>query len=679
MAFKTNKLSLNRYIVLVVLAASLLSIALLCAVIGIQSPLLDRAMYSDRFRELPSRAARVLQKLTVEQRIACNFLVSNFPGDTDTERQAPLVAAQTDTIMEVQNLFAYYTPIVSAADDSTDPSLLFPFAAILEVQAATLKRTQTPGQISIVYQLAKQRMIQVLMGAVLRTSALRHSSSFTDFAMSNVLFSDALERAALNANLRNNVLREDGLTLLINIETNFQTQCSIFLGVTSDEDSYALLSAMQSASRRTVDTLKTLISFPPTWSSQLEPADVTSDELTQALSEVLLKFIVRQDEILQHTYRPTLLYGVIIACCIAGVVFVLVPLALALRKLTWSSLTKEIDLERDHYIDTLGRSYDRTIRFLNSLVRLDIANMKGAEGKSVQPVEREVYALEQHVKTLLRLLNPVVPRWRSLQPTPPMGAPPVPRKLVAVPSSILVIDMRSYHIRPTGETIKTYPTTMSNLLHGISSIVESVDGVVQEVSATRIVVAWNLIATNADHEMSACRAAIAVSKAYSTETAPLRSAIVTGQIMAGVVGSDTFRPFVVLGKPLMLAGHLIKVAHAHHVTACVDTATFSTLDSQQFLTRPLEVLAVPGEGRDVEYVTVHELVCQSSRSYSDGRRISWNQAFDAFVGGDFTKAIPLLKEYQKTYGNNRSIQRLMALMMVGESSTAVADLQDFYL
>ena len=679
------RLRQHRHIVLLIGAASILIIGFMSALVALEAPLLDDARNAERYHELPLRAATVIKLLAHEQRVACDFVTRPFPGGTDSERQLQLVSAQRETMSEINGLFQHYSDLFIGEDAGAfaGPSEVFPFAAVAEVQSMTLKRTLTPGQLSVHYQLAKQRAVQLLLGAASRMSAPRHSSSISAVIMANLLFAEAAERIVLVSALRHSHLTEESLAQILELENLIQFQCAMYQGITrGDTLITGLIRSLQDGSRDTVNILKGFVRFPSTWVSYIGNADVTSEEIAGALPVVLQTFLDRQENIILNTSGTTVEYAASIGLSVCIIILVLIALFISFRRLCLSTLAKEAEAEQAAHIDVLGGSYHRVLRFLGSIIRLDVAHIRSTEGKAVQTTERDVYALEHHIKKVMRLMHPAVPRWRSLLVSPDgshsplFRGGPVPRELVTLPTTILMIDLSAYQVRPTGESIKTYPAVVSALLQSIAAIVEGVGGVLHEVSGTRAVVGWNLTVPNADHEMSACHAVIAIQRLRGYDAVPLRFSIATGQVMAGISGSDAFKPFVLLGTPVTLAVHLLKVAQIHGVSAVVDTATFSTLDSQQFLTRPLEAIAMINSAQGTDMVTVHELICAESHADRDGRLLLWGKAFDALSSGSFDDSLSFLREYRGRYGTSKSALRMSAMALQKRPLSTIADLQD---
>lgn len=316
----------------------------------------------------------------------------------------------------------------------------------------------------------------------------------------------------------------------------------------------------------------------------------------------------------------------------------------------------------------LESSYRRMISFVDAIATLNVKEIKIAEGKHVQPAERDVYTLEAPTRQLLGFLHPLLPSVRLVAQNATEGgdtsaplpvAEIVPRHMRHAMVSLLFMDIDSWQSRVTSETAKTVPREYSTFLTRMTQMVEQNGGVIHEVSGSKIIAAWNLLNDCHDAESLACQAVQGLHKAWAGDYSNLRFAVVTGECSVGVAGTDTTKTFTVLGPILPLGALLMRLNRLHNTTCIVDDATFAKLDGQTFRTRPVEVVAVDSDSKKT---VAFEMMLATSPTDKDGRNASWNEAFDEYKSGNIDRAKYLLRKWQSTFGETRSLLRLMQLL-----------------
>jgi class 3 adenylate cyclase len=350
--------------------------------------------------------------------------------------------------------------------------------------------------------------------------------------------------------------------------------------------------------------------------------------------------------------------GRVVTAIITAAISITIAASLALYVVVKGvrALLSETDQAQEAaHMQLLEAANSRIQKFISSVATMDVANIVVPEGK-LQSLERDVYTLEQPSKQLVQFLHTA-----HLMLPGESSTELIPRGVSIQTLTILFIDVDGWQGRVTSDLAKTLPRDFSLFVRRVSDTVLQNGGVMHEISGSRIIAVWNLYAESFEAEANASSALVSLHKNWISEYAHLRFAIVTGECTVGTVGTETLKTFTILGPPMSLGGMLLKLNRLHSSLAIVDEATFGKLDGQVFRTRPLEIVAVdPQSSKCVAY----EMMLGAQSGDKEGRLSQWNEIFDDYKSLNFAKAANRLRQWQQTFGDTRTAQRL--LMLVSE-------------
>ena len=127
----------------------------------------------------------------------------------------------------------------------------------------------------------------------------------------------------------------------------------------------------------------------------------------------------------------------------------------------------------------------------------------------------------------------------------------------------------------------------------------------------------------------------------------------------GLCGSQTYKPYVVMGPAVDLGPLLLRMNSLHGTKTLVDEATSWCLDAHAFRTRPLEVIAVD---RAAPHTVAYSLTLASQQLARDGLYSKWQQVFDTYRSGDAEGSRKALQEWSAVFGADKTSERLQTLL-----------------
>jgi class 3 adenylate cyclase len=704
---------------------------------------------------LPRLASFIIQS-TNEMTASTTFLTFRNYSLTDRQQVFPLAAMQDKTLLLLQDLQTFYQdhypmapaplrPTTSGEDAERrqqNPYEALSFSALRNIQYGVQQRGVLASDVIAFYDDLRLSALRLMgyfaAGQVPRANALLYASIKAAFMNTR----NALDR--IGAAQTEGLAQAGVSSLTVASRSHFD---NIFLRsqllplLTVDSASYNLASAALHLNT-TMAALAGSYEKTGTWNVQVAgpytPTE-TLNNLTAMLTRIRNRYeasgsVTRNSD--SYNYR-----SVILASTVMGALIVV------LAAVVWRGIQAIIQEANDALETTqmlaLEASYQRMVRFLTSIGTMHVAGIKSADGRNVQTVERDVYALEQPTKQLLSFLHPALAVLRTQYhqqqlaqngvltvvptlgtgkgevagdvPSPSGSLSPqraassrnmaadanneemfalgatangtqaldgndsfvgkkqvrggmiddadaidlIPRKLRSVTVSLVAIDLDTWQGRVTSESAKVVPREFVRFVGRVTQIIQQHGGVMHETSSSRMLAAWNLCDDCHETESLACQAVLALHKTLSADYPFVKFAVVTGECSVGVVGTESLKTFACVGPVLPLVGLLMKLNRVHNAVCVIDDITFAKLDGQTFRTRPLEVVAVDVQSRRT---VAFELLTSASPSDKDGRNASWNEAFDEYKSGNMERAKYLLRKWQQSFGETRSILRLLNLI-----------------
>eukprot|EP00796_Vickermania_ingenoplastis_P009266 gene9266-6515_t len=136
----------------------------------------------------------------------------------------------------------------------------------------------------------------------------------------------------------------------------------------------------------------------------------------------------------------------------------------------------------------------------------------------------------------------------------------------------------------------------------------------------------------------------------------LRFAVLSAAVPQGIIGSPTLKTFLTDGCILYLADLYFRTARLHNAQYVMDSPTFTKVDTTAFMKLALEQVSIDETNPDIS--TVYQLV---PAGHSVDAQL-WNDAFDKFQAGEFSKAGEKLKSWRYLHGMTKSWKRLHYLV-----------------
>ena len=634
-------------------------ISVICLVVSIVLlvGILQVEQQSVGFNSLAPKAATVLSALIKEEGDAVKFLYTVPVADTDVYRALGLLltnGATTAALAALHTEFEQKFPSYSG-DDTISAQILLSASELQAAQLTVRTRQCSPSQAATIYEGLKMKAFAMLMRYGSLRAPAHLQTRIVSFVSAQLEWLQEVYETLLEAIDDQHVLTSDVVSLLADVRQSWRytaTMLSGFGGV--DGRLQAVLQEGMRADDRLGDYLANTIQYPYNWTLHVEPSTIPATTYTAAyISAMQITLASVQEAHVDRMANPHLLG---IAYGASAVVLLCVVMGLVLQRFIQKVIDREDDIDREASEDALSNAYARMERFVGSIWALHIkGSAHGSEARALHPAERELYTLEVPAKSLLRYLHPATSLFRSRLGD---SSSPVPRQLISRRLTVVLIDLSCLHQAPTAESLKIMPEAVGALFGGIATLVEQAGGCLHEVSGDRMIVVWNLTSDCVDSESVACHAVTNIYRTWCTDATPLRFSVVTGDVLAGVVGTYTYKAFTLQGALLQLGVHLLKLNKVHDCAAIIDDVTFAALESQSFRAKPIEVVAHADDSKGVAY----ELVIQSVAD-RDGRMLHWNEGFEEYKSLALTEATNIFLQYRDLYGGSASLHRILGLLM----------------
>ena len=203
---------------------------------------------------------------------------------------------------------------------------------------------------------------------------------------------------------------------------------------------------------------------------------------------------------------------------------------------------------------------------------------------------------------------------------------------------------------------------ISEYLDNLTTIILSQSGTVDKYIGDAIMSFWGAPIADPDHEIHSCRAALlcvsrlkTLNAKWASQGKPelrTRFGISSGDVSVGNMGSSERMNYTVLGDAVNLASRLEGINKYYGTRMMVGEETYDAVKAH-FLMRPVDVVAVKGKVRGVR---IYELLAGLSDDpdvppTADDLRCQklTEQAFQAYIGGDFRAAIELYERLAKAF------------------------------
>jgi class 3 adenylate cyclase len=628
----------------------LVSIILLAGVLQVERQ-------SVGFNGLAPKAAAVLEALIKEEGEAVRFLVTVPAADTDVYRAIGLLltnGATTSALATLHSAFEEEFPSYTS-DNTISAILLLPRQELLDAQLTVRTRQCSPARAVAIYEGLKMKAFAMLMRYGSLRAPAHLQTRIVAFVSSQLEWLQELYEAVLEAIDDQQVLTSDTLSLLADVRHGWRYTASMLFGFggISGELQGAILEGML-VDDRVGEYLASIIVYPSNWTLKVEPSTIPASTYTAAYTAAMQVTLSAVKEVtVDRSTNPHLLG---IAYGASAVLLLCIVMALVLQHFIQKVIDRDDDIDREASEDALSNAYARMERFVASIWALHVkGSAHGSEARALHPAERELYTLEVPAKSLLRYLHPAASLFRSRLGD---SSSPVPRQLISRRLTVVLIDLSCLHQAPTAESLKVMPEAVGALFGGVSTLVEQAGGCLHEVSGDRLIVVWNLTSDCVDSESVACTAVTNIYRTWCTDATPLRFSVVTGDVLAGVVGTPTYKAFTLQGALLQLGVHLLKLNKVHECAAIIDDVTFAALETQSFRAKPIEVVAHADDSKGVAY----ELVLQSVAD-RDSRMLHWNEGFEEYKSLALTEATNIFLQYRDLYGGSASLHRILGLLM----------------
>jgi class 3 adenylate cyclase len=207
---------------------------------------------------------------------------------------------------------------------------------------------------------------------------------------------------------------------------------------------------------------------------------------------------------------------------------------------------------------------------------------------------------------------------------------------------------------------------ISEYLDNLTTIILGQSGTVDKYIGDAIMSFWGAPVADPNHELHSCRAALlcvrrlrVLNAKWASEGKPelhTRFGISSGEVSVGNMGSSERMNYTVLGDAVNLASRLEGINKYYGTRIIVGHDTHEAVKAH-FLMRPVDVVAVKGKAKGVRIYdliaglpddpdvppTPEDLRCQTLTE----------QAFQAYVGGDFRAALSLYERLAQAFPDDR--------------------------
>lgn len=206
---------------------------------------------------------------------------------------------------------------------------------------------------------------------------------------------------------------------------------------------------------------------------------------------------------------------------------------------------------------------------------------------------------------------------------------------------------------------------ISEYLDNLTTLILGQSGTVDKYIGDAIMSFWGAPVADPDHEIHACRAALlcvarlkTLNTKWASEGKPelrTRFGLSTGEVSVGNMGSSERMNYTVLGDAVNLASRLEGI-NKYYGTRIIVGEDTHTVAKDQFLMRPVDVVAVKGKAKGVR---IYELLAalpgdEDLAPTADDLRCQHltEQAFQSYLGRDFRAALALYEQLVEAFPND---------------------------
>lgn len=217
--------------------------------------------------------------------------------------------------------------------------------------------------------------------------------------------------------------------------------------------------------------------------------------------------------------------------------------------------------------------------------------------------------------------------------------------------SVLFSDVRGFTSISEGLKPEQLVEIMNKYLTRMTDIVFEHDGVLDKYIGDAVMAFWNAPFDQPDHAKRAVDTALDMlfalkkmneEKQFGDLEFKIGVGINTGDMIVGNMGSEKRFDYTVIGDSVNLASRLESLTKEYGVSLLVTEAVVKEL-GQDYLTRPLDLVAVKGKKEPVKILEVMQKIKTASVADKDFA-LMFNRALEAYSAKDFTRAISLTND-----------------------------------
>lgn len=197
--------------------------------------------------------------------------------------------------------------------------------------------------------------------------------------------------------------------------------------------------------------------------------------------------------------------------------------------------------------------------------------------------------------------------------------------------------------------LNKYPTEMTDLVF-------DEEGVLDKYIGDAVMAFWGWPLKQDDHAVRAMKTSIrmvetlaVMSKNFQKRGLPglgIRTGVNSGDAAVGNMGSRSRFSITAMGDNVNLAARLEPINNQYGTDQMIsgDTLAMAAADSDEFLTRPIDIVAVKGRTLGTH---IHELIGFNDPKHFTDHLAPWNEAIDLYRGMKFREAILAFEKVQQ--------------------------------
>lgn len=152
-------------------------------------------------------------------------------------------------------------------------------------------------------------------------------------------------------------------------------------------------------------------------------------------------------------------------------------------------------------------------------------------------------------------------------------------------STLVFTDIEGFSTVSEKMTAQELATTLNEYFAAVTSAIDQFGGVITQYQGDAMLITFNAVKDDPDHEMNAVKTAIMIdkisrSRTFNGATMRTRCGINTGEASVGAVGADTMLSFTVHGDDVNLAARLEQLNKSHGTYVMMSEATYDVVKDQ---------------------------------------------------------------------------------------------------